>query len=319
MDITVLVCTYNRKDRLRNALESLVRQEPEGRFTFEIVVIDDGSTDGTEDAVRAITTNSPTVRIRYIHNKGGGIADARNRGVMTASGDWIAFFDDDQWAEPDWLSELHKVAVEHGADCVGGGVALDLPDSVKMQLSAHCRSLLSEKILFDGPANRKNLEAGTGNVMIQRKVFERVGVFDTRMHNGSDRDFFWRALKMGMKMWYAPRAIVYHIIPESRLTYEYFKRKSLSIGLSNAHLRYKYKGRLRWLLALVRWVFRALARDVWILLLAYLVHNNSWHLDRKCRLWITEGYVRGSMSILAPRLLRQKRFYESLELRRRGA
>jgi len=316
IEISVIVCTYNRVEPLRNALNSLVRQEPESRFTFEIVVIDDGSTDRTEDAVRTIITKSPTVPIRYIHHKGVGIADARNRGVMTASGKWIAFFDDDQWAEPDWLAELYRIAVEVGVDCVGGGVVLDLPDSIDMELNKFCRSLLSEKRPLEGRAGFKNLLVGTGNILILRNVFERVGMFDNQMNRGSDRDFFWRALKMGVKMWYAPKAIVHHIIPESRLTYEHFKGLSLSIGLSNALLRYKYKGRLRWFFALVRWVFRALARDVWILLLSYLVHNKSWHLDRKCRLWITVGYVRGSMPILAPRLFRQKRFYESLNLRR---
>ena len=320
MDIGVVVCTYNRKEALRNALDSLIHQETEGAFTFEILIVDDGSTDGTEDVLKEIIKNTSAIPIRYVHKEGAGIADARNRGVREARGRCIAFFDDDQWAEPRWLLELYKVAVESEADCVGGTVLLDLPDSAKLNLSPFCRSALRESLLgYEPERYSEKVGLSTCNVIIRRELFERVGTFDASLlTGGEDPDFFWRASKQGAEMWHAPKAIVHHIIPESRLREEYFRRTSLRLGLSGAWIRYKHKGRLRWFLALGRWILRSFARDIWLLLMALLLRDKSKQLDRKCRLWCTLGYVRGSLSLLAPSVLRQKRFFDTLNFRSRG-
>lgn len=309
MDISVVVCTYNRKELLQNALDSIIRQETNKKFTFEIVIVDDGSTDGTENVIKHIIKRTTEIPICYVQMEvRGGIAGTKNEGIRKASGNWIAFCDDDQWAEPNWLAELYRIAIEKEADCVAGGVALDFPGVVEVELSAYCRSLLSEKVLSEGQADIKNLAAGGGNLIIHRKVFTLAGEFDTRMEIGEDSDFFWRALKLGVVMWYAPKAIVHHIIPEARLTYDNFKRKSMAVGRTNALIRYKYAGRLRWLLTFVKWSFRAVGRDVWLLLLAHFIRNLPQQLDRRCRIWISMGYLSGSMAILVNRLFKQKSF-----------
>ena len=320
MDISVLVCTYNRKEQLRYALDSIIHQETEGGLTFEIVIIDDGSTDGTEDAVKEIIKNTTTVPIRYVHKEGGGIADARNRSIAEARGSWIALFDDDQWAQSQWLAELYRVAMENEADCVGGTRVLDLPDSDNFKLGPVSRWMLGEQIRGTEPRRYSNRESpNTGNVIIRRKLFERVGIFDAGLlMGGSDCDFFWRARMQDAVMWCAPKAIVHHITPESRLHDEYFRRASLRDGLSAAWVRYKHNGRLRWLLALGRRIFRSFARDVWLLLIALVLRDKSKQLDRKCRLWHTLGYVRGSMSLLAPKVFSQKRFFDILNFRSPG-
>ena len=84
-DVSIVVCTYNRADMLGRALESLVRQETHGEFRFEIVVVDDGSTDGTQVTVQNIAKDCQ-VPIRCLRKEGRGIAAARNTGVKAASG-----------------------------------------------------------------------------------------------------------------------------------------------------------------------------------------------------------------------------------------
>jgi len=317
MDISVVVCTYNRKGPLRNTLDSLIRQEHEDRFSFEIIVIDDGSTDGTEGVVNEVIRNNIAVPIRYVRTEGGGIAKARNRGLAEFRGEFIAFCDDDQLAGPQWLAELHKVAVRTGAACVGGSVLLDLPDSVDPALSPICLGLLEEVLLGEETVRYpENVGPGTGNIIIRRELLSRVGGFDASLRLGEeDTDFFYRAREVGADIWYAPKAVVRHMIPEFRLRDEYFKYVSLRRGISSARVRYKYKGRLRWLLALGRWVFRALARDVWLLLIAWILRDRFRELDRRYRLWMTLGYVRGSLSLLAPTIFRQRKFFDSLDFR----
>ena len=321
MDISVIVPTYNRKKSLRKALESLISQDPLGKFTYEVLIIDDGSSDGTEDVVTEIIRRECNVPISYVYKEGGGAAAARNTGVAQAHGQWIAFFDDDQWAEPRWLSELYETALENDAQCVGGTMLLDLPDSWAEDLSPFCRRLLDENVLAtEAKKYPADTLPSTGHVLIRRNVIERIGGFELTIREaGEDSDLFARLQRQGVRNWYTPRAIAHHVIPESRLTTEYFRYVSLRAGLAGARIRYKHMGHLRWFLALGRRIFRSFMRDVWLLLIAFILGDKSKQLDRKCRLWCDIGYMRGSLSILAPRQFRQKKFIESLSLRSRLA
>ena len=151
MDISVVVCTYNRAELLRSALESLVWQETDEKFTYEILVVDNGSTDGTCDVVNDFIKKTTKVHIRYVYEEESGIAVARNRGIKEVCCEWIAFFDDDQWADPHWLFELYKVAMQKEADCVGGAILLVLPDSANISLRPFIRSALREVLPSDEP------------------------------------------------------------------------------------------------------------------------------------------------------------------------
>lgn len=319
MNISVVVCTYNRKELLCKAVDSLIHQQTHGKFTYEIVVIDDGSTDGTDNLIKEIIENTDKIPMRYVYNTGGGIADARNRGIDESCGKWLAFFDDDQWAEPEWLVELYKVALEKRADCVGGTVLPDSGDLAGLELSPLCLVCLPQLTFCENwSQHASNRLPGTGNVLIRKELFESIGGFDARIrYGGEDTDFFWRARKHGALIWYAPKAVVHHKIFPWRLSHDYFRHRSLRHGLENAWLRYRYNGRLRVFLGLGRQVFRTLARDVWLLGIAILLSNKSQKLDRKCRLWLTIGYVRGTISIFAPSLFSQKRFFDSLDFRTR--
>ena len=108
-DITVVVCTHNRAESLWQALASLYALETGGRFTYEVLVIDNASPDHTQDVIAAAAGESKAP-LRGVHEPQKGIVAARNRGVLEAAGKWIAFFDDDQLADSRWLLELHSAA-----------------------------------------------------------------------------------------------------------------------------------------------------------------------------------------------------------------
>ena len=117
--ITVVVCTRNRADRIAVALDSLGRLETDGAFRFDVLVVDNGSTDDTAAIVERIASGFP-VTLRRIFEEQPGVGRARNRGVAESRGEWIAFFDDDQAADPRWLAELVALAERKQARCVGG-------------------------------------------------------------------------------------------------------------------------------------------------------------------------------------------------------
>lgn len=91
MDISVIVATYNRVEQLGKTLASLLRQETLGGFSFEIVVIDNASTDGTSRLLAEMAQDT-IVPLRFVLEPTKGVAHARNRGIQEATGQWLAFF-----------------------------------------------------------------------------------------------------------------------------------------------------------------------------------------------------------------------------------
>lgn len=316
-EISVVIITYNRLKTLKMALDSIIHQETGGEFSFEILVVDDASTDGTRDFLSDLTktTNIP---IRYFSEEGRGIPYARNKGIKEAQGEWIVFFDDDQIAETNWLKELREVALRKGAYIVGGPRYLNLTQDQMMQIGPICRKILGETN-HGLEIHKKTLKTlpTTGNMMIKHKVFNTVGLFDTTMsRGGTDIDFARRALAAGFESWYSPVAVVQHIISSHRLTEDYFKWTSFRWGINIAFLDYKNWGRLKMMLACIARIGQAFFINIPCLFFCYLKCNRPGILDRKCLLWRTLAYTRESLFLIAPKTFPQKRFFDTLEFRR---
>jgi len=230
-EISVIVCTHNRADMLRDALESLAKLETGGRFRFEIVVVDNASTDATAEVVQNVRreTQAP---IHYVFEAKKGIATARNRGLREAGGQWIAFFDDDQLADPRWLQELFAYASDYNLLVVGGAVYLKLPDGCTRELHPFVRMLLGESQWSNEPfPYSPKVSPGTGNLMLHRSVFERVGTFDeTFAIRAEDTDLYCRIWRANIEAWYVPAAIVHHVTPQDRLQPPYLNKLSAFMG-----------------------------------------------------------------------------------------
>jgi glycosyltransferase involved in cell wall biosynthesis len=170
--------------------------------------------------------------VRYVYEAKKGIATARNRGYREAAGEWIAFFDDDQLADPQWLLKLFSYANDYNLRAVGGPVHLKLPQGCGRELHGFVRMLLGESRLGSEPfAYALKTSPGTGNLMLHRSVFEQVGLFDEAFAvRAEDTDLFCRMWRAGIEAWYVPRAIVQHVTPQQRLEVEYLKRLATFTG-----------------------------------------------------------------------------------------
>ena len=98
MDISVVICTYNRSRHLKNILNSLAEQEVPDDLVWEIVVIDNNSKDDTKDVVDEFTLKTP-IPVKYFTEEKQGLSHARNRGIVESEGKYVAFTDDDAIAE----------------------------------------------------------------------------------------------------------------------------------------------------------------------------------------------------------------------------
>ncbi len=222
---TVVLCTYNRSGQLSNAVASLFRQSLPDAQRFEIVVVDDGSADETQVVVAELSVASP-VPLCCIRVPHGGVAAARNAGVAHARGRWVAFFDDDQEAEPGWLAALVRQAEENGADCVAGRIDVVLTGPSAARPDRTILKLLGDNSFMARGVNRPGrpipeVVPGTGNALARRALFARIGPFDPSLPYGEDAEWFRRARRAGARIVYASDAVVRHLTPPARLTRPY--------------------------------------------------------------------------------------------------
>ena len=299
--VTVVVCTRNRADGLRAALTSLTRLDT-GGLRADLLVIDNGSTDRTAAVVDEVAAASP-IPVRRAFEPTPGVAVARQRGVEEATGDWIASFDDDQRAEPDWLVRLMAAARERDAKFVGGRVVLALPgEHANRSLAPFTRMLLGASV--DLPTARpydRKTTPGAGNMLVHREVFERVGRFDETLTRGEDTDIYMRAVAAGYRAWYTPDAVVHHVIPADRMNDAYLYRLCDVIGNGTAERDHERFGRA----ALpAMWTARLGQAGLALFpkwLAAKALGTAEAELGRRCRLRVARKYLSDGAKYMAGR------------------
>jgi len=316
MEVTVIISTYNRQRLLRGALQSLINQRLPERVYFEVVVIDDGSTDATAEVVGNASKDSP-VPIRYLSNSGKGQARATNLGIHATEARWIALFDDDQLADEQWLAQLLRTAESTGASCVGSRRVLRFLDGQEYNLGRTCRELLGEHVCdaSDGQYP-SNLFPEGGSALISRHVFDRVGYFEESLElGGYDTDFFRAARSAGFRASYAHDAIVYHLIPSYRAGLEYFRWASLRMGANFARMDRRFENLTRVGLKSLARIGQALIVNLPLLAVAQVRGDSCETVERMCLLWRAYSYARQTLRFVMPKLAEQRRFFRSLEFR----
>jgi glycosyltransferase involved in cell wall biosynthesis len=304
-DISIIVCTQNRAAMLRGALASLYDLATDG-FTYEIVVIDNGSTDDTQKTIATAATQSRKA-LRGIYEPEKGIVPARNRGIREARGRWIAFFDDDQLADSRWLAELHRGAVMKQCRVVGGSVQLTFPGGCTRRLDPTVRMLLGEAMHGDQPLPYGGrLTPGCGNLMIDRTVFVEVGAFQrTVSGRGEDTDLFSRIERAGIAGWYLPLAIVHHLTPQERLKTEYLLSLAYRMGEGIA---LRQAGHLSRSTFAALWMAKAarlaLAQAPWAAVWRCCGHHEAW-LGRRCQVAINASFLRAGRKLIFARRNKQ--------------
>jgi len=230
MNISVIVCTYNRCESLRSALNSVANSKLSDDVTWEVLVVDNNSSDQTGEVAKEFCRQYPN-RFRYLFERQQGKSYALNSGIREARGDILAFMDDDVTVETSWLQ--HLTAPLADGDWVGSGGRI-LPErtfSLPHWLSSEGPCALAPLAVFDLGSDSFDLAEppfGT-NMAFRKKVFERYGGFRTDLGpspgseiRSEDTEFGRRVLSGGGRLRYEPLAVVYHPAPASRLKREYF-------------------------------------------------------------------------------------------------
>lgn len=228
--VAICVATCGRSQGLRDLLDGIDRQvftkepAPETR----VVVVENGAPAGARDVVAGV---SPAWgwSTEYVCEPRLGIPQARNRALRTA-GEWpdfLVFIDDDEVPEAWWLDELLHVQRVYSADVVNGALARRFEEPIPSWI-VRGRFFEREERLTGTPRRA----ATTGNTLVRRAVFARVGEFDERfaLSGGSDTHFFLRAHRDGHSIIWASEAVVHENVPRGRATIGWFLRRAFRIG-----------------------------------------------------------------------------------------
>lgn len=221
--ITIIIPTYNRSLYLKRAIESVLNQSYEN---IEIIVVDDASTDDTKKIVNSFSTS----KIKYVRNdRRMGPNRSRNIGLKHASGNYIAFLDDDDYySDRNKLKEQLKLFEKNERlGFVGCGY---YEESIKKERMPNLRGKIDENLLI----SFSDIETST--IMIKKSIIDRVGYLDEKFPSEQNHDFFYRISKIS-EFDYVPKVMVVKGKPKSRISTNAIKKIKGYILFHKKHMQ----------------------------------------------------------------------------------
>ncbi|WP_460203973.1 glycosyltransferase family 2 protein [Scytonema sp. NUACC21] len=242
MPISAVICTHNRDLYLGAAIDSLLAQDFAG--DFEVVVVDNGSSDRTREVVEQ---RSHDPRLKYVFEPVLGLSVARNTGAKIASGEILAYLDDDAEASPRWLQVLWSAYQDNPKLAIAGGKVTLLwpkghyaPPWLSTGLAANLGAYdLGDNIVYisDPGSTPRGL-----NYSIRRSFLEEIGGFDTnlgrigtKLLSHEELQMTELALERGMQVAYIPDALVAHNVAPERLQRSWFLNRGWWQGISDCY------------------------------------------------------------------------------------
>jgi len=275
--LSIIICTYNRYNYLYNVLKSIAENDF-SLSEYEIVLVNNNSTDGTDTESERFRRDFPQVAFRYVVEKNQGLSHARNRGIAEAKGDILIYVDDDALVNKEFLRSYADFFAQYPQAAAAGGAILPIYETAEPKWMSHFTKQLITGYLYLGNQTKKfgkRHYPGGGNAAYRKEVFGKIGLFNVDLGRkgesligAEEKDIFDKMTAQGMEFYYLPNAILYHIIPESKLTKEYFNRLTFAIGKSERIRTLnisKKKFRSRLFSELVKWCATC------VLFFAYLI------------------------------------------------
>ena len=316
MDVSVLISTYNRCQLLGATLDSIATMAVPGDLVWEVVVVDNASTDGTRTAVETRAATFP-VPLRYVFEGRQGKSYGVNAGLAASSGAVIAFTDDDVAVDTGWLAAaVEPLRGRNDCHYTGGPVfpIWDAPpppwlltDSGVLRGPLALLDYGPEPFVFEA---RQRIPVGV-NMAVRRSVFERVGGFHhvldrrgTSLCGQGQAEFFFRTRAAGLPGRYVPTMRVFHHVPASRMTVSYHRRwwywKGVARGRMEAWHRTSELGldlsTVPRLLRLPRFMWRSALEHAAGWITALIRRQTVTRIEREVMLAYFTGYFAGRRS-----------------------
>jgi len=232
--ISLVICTYNRDRYLPAALQSVSNQSFD-QNNFELIIVDNNSSDNTATICKEFISNHPHLNIKYCFEEQKGLSFARNRGMAEAGASIITYVDDDVILSPSFLREI-ALFFETNQDAVGAGGKV-IPkyenDKEPKWMNQYLNGFVGKvdhgnKILQY--SNSMKYPAGC-NMTYRKEILLKAGGFNTQLtFRSDDKYIFYEIKKISDQIYYLPNAWLYHNIDAHRLTKTNFKKLFLKTG-----------------------------------------------------------------------------------------
>ncbi len=248
LSFTIVVCTRNRCGELRRLLDNLAEEVVQSTSTWDVLVVDNGSTDDTRSVVADVARTFP-VPLRVALEPELGIAHARNRGIEEAGGDVLVYLDDDVTVRKGWFLALETEFSDSSIDAAGGPVFPHFPNNAPTD---YVRAVTGDRCgstgLYDLGADALELSAALGaprgaNMALRASLLERVGRFQTSLGwgreqlPGEETDLFVRCFRLGARVRYSPAMAVDHFLQADKVGWDYLRRWHIGYGRASVRMR----------------------------------------------------------------------------------
>lgn len=247
---SIIIPTLNRDKFLKLCLLSLVKQNYH-QDDYEILVIDNGSTDRTKQVTEDISQQNQNHNIRYIYEPEPGLLSGRHRGALESLGEICIFVDDDIEADPNWLNSIHESFQDPSVQLVGGRnlpkYEIKPPEWLNWFWVEHPYGRwCGELSLLDFGEEVREIDANFVwglNFSIRRQALFDLGGFHPdcipkhlqHFQGDGETGLTIKANQAGYKAIYQPKALVWHQVPASRMTYQYFENRYFYQGVGNSY------------------------------------------------------------------------------------
>jgi glycosyltransferase involved in cell wall biosynthesis len=234
--VSIAICTYNNVRKLEAVLESLRGLICSPALRYEVLVVDNNSSDETKGVVERCQ-GTWGQRLRYVFEGAQGLSHARNRALKEAAGDIVSYIDDDVRVDPGWLSAVATAFEEYSAAVVGGKSYLIYPSRRPAWLPDEYESLLSKLDYGDQVIVGLDRDLFGLNFSVRKELAVQLGGFDTSLGrcrralgSGEESDLLRRIRETGGLAVYEPRAVVGHVVSPERMTVRWFAKRLFAAG-----------------------------------------------------------------------------------------
>ena len=264
MKLDVVVPTYKRSELLRRTIASLLRAPVPPGLEVTILVVDNNSKDETEQVVREMQAGAAE-RVVYVRETHQGLSYARNAGIRAGTGELIGFIDDDEEVGEEWFQVVAREFSDEATQFIGGpylpNCAVPMPGWLPPGYNGVIGVIEPKPRTRFAPPFPGNLQGG--NAVLRRTVFDRIGLYSGKLGRSGkgllseeDAELYRRIQAAGLLGFHVPDLVIYHSIPEDRLTRKYHRRWTYWRGVSQGIADQELKEPVAYLLGVPRYRIR---------------------------------------------------------------
>lgn len=246
--VSIVICCHNSSSRLPQTLAHLAAQQVSGSFPWEVILVDNASTDDTAEIAKAILMKNQIVSYQIVYESQLGLSHARHLGLKCANYEFVSFVDDDNWVTSDWVQTVYTVMAEHPSVGACGGMSEAVFEAEPPAWFAACQgnyAVGSQSNECGDISDTRGWLWGAGLSVRKSACLKLIdqgfrsilsGRNGTALTSGEDTEICLVLRMAGWRLWYDPRLKLQHYMPAQRLQWHYLRRLHQGFGAATVDL-----------------------------------------------------------------------------------